>query len=208
MGTGSTIAPAGRMNTVQIALRNLRYALALRRLLMSDGRHDVRLVRRPDPAIGGVMVIDERFRKEIEVFDQGVLARAIVFLRKGDWTKLSETGIQNVIQADCPAFLGFQAILALEEQLTARAAAFEISEELRDLRNAIAGAIWESAEVAKALENFNRRGREVQIEFDAVVVNTDRHSIREARNEKHAGLYPVFDDADKSFLQALKISVP
>ncbi len=194
------------MNTVQIAIRNQKYALALRRLLLSDGKHNVLLVNQPDAAIEGVMVVDERLRTEIVGFDKAALTRTVVFIRQTNWVHLRDLGVQNIIHKDSPAYLGLQVVLGLEHKLAAREAAEEISEELHNLREAIANVIWASPEIAEALEAFHRRGRDVQIEFDAIVIS--REEPRDVPAELPSERAHLFDDADKSFLQALKISVP
>jgi hypothetical protein len=47
------------MTNVQIAISDPDYAEALRDLLMADGQHQVHIVNYPNPAINGVVVVDD-----------------------------------------------------------------------------------------------------------------------------------------------------
>jgi len=57
----------------------------------------------------------------------------------------------------------------IEDEVDAQMPQHELWEQLRDLRNAIAIALWNSPEVTKAMSVFDELGREVQIEIDEEV---------------------------------------
>jgi len=209
------------MKNVQIAIRNREYAQALRHLLIGDGQHQVFILDRPTSEIDGVILVDEEFASDLRTFADSDLARCVAFTSKDGTAvkRLFEAGIRHAIQADCPlrdcrmAILNAERLIddewseeAMDDELDSPMPQHELSEQIRDLRNAIAMAVWSSPEVAKAMSVFAALGREVQIEIDAVLINPEHPGeVAEAVAVVPAS-EPTFDASDQLFLQALKIS--
>jgi hypothetical protein len=210
------------MTNVQIAIGDQDYCEALRHLLLADGQHRVYDVEYPSPAIDGVVVADETVTGRMNLAEGVDLSRYVFFTRKVglDVDRLWAAGIRHVIHADCPPHLGRLVVLAAEKKLSAhpvngplehpqREADRKVQEQIRDLRTALETAVWNSADVAKAIGILRRSGREVQVEIDALVVSKEprgKGSSAVAKDQPELPGMSIFDANDRLFLQTMKIS--
>lgn len=108
------------MKTVQLAMRDSRHARSLRDLLLDDGAHQVHLVKRPNMAIAGVIVMDIDHLDETNA-QAGERERLVVLASKSnaDLMKVWEAGVQHVVfHGDAPQSVRV-AVLATELSLTA-----------------------------------------------------------------------------------------
>ena len=213
------------MNTVQIAIRDRNYAEALRELLIADGDHEVRLVECPNLALDGVIVAEAMTAPHILGPDAH---RYVAFTRNANFgsNPLWRAGVRHLIQADCPPRLGRLAIIAVERKLklarqdeetlndrlltyVGHSDAFDrVRGELRPLREAIAAAVWHSTEVMNAMNVLRRLNLEVQIEIDAIVVDSRSREWISTPAENASASYDmsVLGSDDKEFLESLGIS--
>jgi len=217
------------VTNVQIAIEDRVYAEELRRLLVADGKHRVHVVHRPTPFIQGVVVLDATLVGSLTLPEGCSLSRFVVFNQKETVAAnaIWEAGIRHVIHAEPPP-VGRLVVLAAEMRLNAGVAEWEKSdvseepvdpggplgtkvelwEQIRDLRNALANAVWNSCEVAEAMGVLHRSGREVQLEIDAVLLNGESSGHDGETAEEHDADFDgvsMFDATDRLFLQALKI---
>jgi hypothetical protein len=204
---------------VQISIPDEVYAEELRRLLTSDGKHRAHIVEEPDPAMEGVLVVDETLASCIALADQIDPNRCVVWLANDhlDADKLWSAGFRRLAHADCSPSQVRLVVLATEMQLKVdaesahappqpivppnRRNSHELREQLRDLQNAVSDAIWRSDWVSKALNALQRSRRDVQIEVDTVLVNEELTGAGSCQSS-------IFDVSDRNFLQTLGISEP
>ena len=212
------------MNTVQITIRDRDYAEALRELLIADGDYEVHLVEYPNSAMDGVTVVESMTAPHILEPD---VDRYIAFTRNANFgsNPLWRAGVRHLIDADCPPRLGCLASIAAERKLklarwvketldgllsyVGHSDVFDSARgELRPLQDAIAAAVWNSTEVMNAMNVFKRLGLEVQIEIDAIVVDSrSREWIStRAENAPASNGMSVHGSYDKGFLESLGIS--
>jgi len=108
------------MKTVQVAIHDSEQADTLRKLLVSDGLHQVHLVERPCTAIAGVIVMDiDHLERSGSL--AGARERLIVMASKAsaDLARLWEAGVRHVVfHGDAPRAVRV-AVLATELSLTA-----------------------------------------------------------------------------------------
>jgi hypothetical protein len=219
LSKGHSFAITPVVTEVQISIPDEVYAEELGRLLTSDGKHRVHIVEEPDPAMDGVLVVDEALAGCITLADQIDPNRCIVWLANNhlDADKLWTEGFRRLVHADCFPSQARLVVLATEMQLRVDAESahtplraiappnrhngHELREQLRDLQNAVSDAIWRSDWVAKALNALQGSKRDVQIEIDTVLVN-------EEPTESGSWQSSIFDGPDRTVLQTLGISEP
>ena len=108
------------MTTVQIAIRNRRYAHALRDLLTADGRHCVYLMDRPSATVGGIVVADDTIVERLKGAPGFDFSRFIVFIHRlnFDADRLFAAGVRYVIHADSPPEIGRMIVVAAEKRFS------------------------------------------------------------------------------------------
>jgi hypothetical protein len=211
------------MDTIQIAIEDRYYANRLGHFLEDDHTHAVHVVETPDAALGGVVLADDT---TIEHLPIGIDPQSLIVLTKGSACvqTLWDAGVRWIVPAEYDPAIVRLVVLAAEMRLlkandsiraadnSGREVALrqikddELREQLRDLRNALATAVWNAPEVARAMDVLNRPGQEVQIEIDAVLVGgSDVETIAASTEADHDEMC-LFDQSDKSFLQMLRIS--
>lgn len=101
------------MDTVQLTLRDPRYAAGLRELLISSGTREVACVETPDPNRAGVIVVDS------EALDRLPLPLlnpdCVVLITRNDPRHLAQAwnaGIRSVVFSDDPLSTAVLAIMA------------------------------------------------------------------------------------------------
>ncbi|HEX5226830.1 MAG TPA: hypothetical protein VFW44_03935 [Bryobacteraceae bacterium] len=106
------------MTTVQIAIRNRRYAAALRDLLVADGNHCVYMMDRPSAAIGGIVVVDDTIVDRLRGSQEFDFSRFIVFIHRlnFDADRLFAAGVRYVIHVDSPPETGRLIVVAAERR--------------------------------------------------------------------------------------------
>ncbi len=213
------------MNTVQIAIRDREYAEALRDLLIADGNREVHLVECPNAALEGIIVAEPITAPDLSERD---IHRYVAFTRNYNFgsNPLWQAGVRYIIHAGCPPRLGRLAIIAAERKLklagqdkekindrqlryVSHSDGVDASrDELRPLRDAIAAAVWDSAEVMNAMDVLKRRGLDVQIEIDAIVVDrlSEEWISTPAENAPAWNAMLALGSNDTRFLQSLGIS--
>lgn len=98
--------------TVQLAISDKEYAESVRELLLREPQYAVLIVDRPDPAVAGLIVLEDRLLAGCTAVDPG---RFVVILPRQDGEQLSRlwrAGFRNVFFAlDSPqtAYLAIQA---------------------------------------------------------------------------------------------------
>lgn len=103
------------ISDVQIALEDQTYAEQLRGLLEEDNKHRAYVVDRPNPAIDGVMVLDETTVRDLAVPAGMDGIRYIVLANEAsDPNKLWHAGVRRLLPAKHPAELVRFAILYTE----------------------------------------------------------------------------------------------
>lgn len=102
------------MSTVQLAINNQRYAATLAGLLKRDGSHEVALVDRPDPGIGGVVVMDCR-PENLRLIDVQP-DRFVVIARKdaGVLSRIWNAGVRHVVFEEDSPSTAMLAVIAAE----------------------------------------------------------------------------------------------
>jgi hypothetical protein len=103
------------MSTVQLAIRNQRYAAALADLLHRDGEHEVVFVDRPDLGVDGIMVVDGNRAENLLLFEQQP-QRFVVIARKDAelLSRVWDAGVRHVVfEEDSPA-TALLAVIAAE----------------------------------------------------------------------------------------------
>lgn len=108
------------MTTVQIAIRNRKYANALRDLLAADGHHSVYLMDRPSAAVGGIVVADDALVDRLKGAPGFDFSRFIVFIHRlnFDADRLFAAGVRYVIHADSPPEIGRLIVVAAEKRFS------------------------------------------------------------------------------------------
>jgi DNA-binding NarL/FixJ family response regulator len=103
------------METVQLTIRDARYAAALQELLERSGSLEVRRVEAPDPGQGGVMVVDweglDRLPSAL------VHPERVVLITRNDPQRLAQAwnaGIRAVVFHEDPLSTAVLAIMAAE----------------------------------------------------------------------------------------------
>jgi len=86
------------MKTVQVALRDSEQAQSLRDLLSGDGAHQVHLVRRPDTAVAGVILMDIDYLESSDALP-GDRERVVVVASKAnaDLARVWKAGVRRVV---------------------------------------------------------------------------------------------------------------
>ena len=107
------------MHNVQLAIRDRAYGSALRDLLMADGQHQVHIVNYPNPAIDGVVVVDDTIVSHVTSSPRLDFDRCVIFTQTValDVNQLWEAGVRHVIHADQPPHVGRLVVLAAENRL-------------------------------------------------------------------------------------------
>jgi hypothetical protein len=107
------------MTNVQIAMSDPDYAEVLRDLLMADGQHQVHIVNYPNPAINGVVVVDDTVVSRMTSSPGLDFNRCVIFTNKVavEANQLWEAGVRHVIHADQPPHVGRLVVLAAEKRL-------------------------------------------------------------------------------------------
>lgn len=107
------------MTNVQIDISDPDYAEALRDLLMADGQHHVHIVNYPNPAIDGVVVVDDTVISRMTSSPGLDFNRCVIFTNKVavEANQLWEAGVRHVIHADQPPHVGRLVVLAAEKRL-------------------------------------------------------------------------------------------
>ncbi|MGB6942453.1 MAG: hypothetical protein WBE37_08670 [Bryobacteraceae bacterium] len=107
------------MTNVQIAISDPDYAEALRDLLVADGQHQVCIVNCPNPAIHGVVVVDDSIVSPMTAPPGLDFDRCVIFTQKVtlDANQLWEAGVCHVIHPDQPPHVGLLVVLAAEKRL-------------------------------------------------------------------------------------------
>mgnify|MGYP001129656846 CR=1 FL=1 len=107
------------METVQLTIRDARYASALQDLLERNGSVQVHRVDAPDPAQGGVIVVD------LEGLDRlpaaSVDPERVVLITRNDPRHLAQAwnaGIRSVVFSEDPLSTAVLAIMAAELRAT------------------------------------------------------------------------------------------
>jgi len=108
------------MHNVQLAIRDLAYASALRDLLVADGQHVVYVVDYPSPAIDGIVVVDDTIASRMTSSTAFEFDRCVVFIQNIalDVNQLWEAGVRHVIYGDYPPDVGQLVVLAAERRLS------------------------------------------------------------------------------------------
>lgn len=111
--------PADRtITTVQIAIEDQVFAEQLGSLLAGDNRHRVYFVDRPNPAMDGVVVVDETTLGRLGVLEESVAVRCIVLKKdSSDPDKLWDAGVRYLVPAEYPPSLVQTVILGTEMRL-------------------------------------------------------------------------------------------
>jgi len=103
------------MPSVQLAVRDRRYAAALADLLRKDGSHDVVFVDSPRLAVDGVIVADGGLPENLLLFEAEP-ERFVVIIRKdaGILSGVWDAGVRHVVfEGDSPV-TAFLAVIAAE----------------------------------------------------------------------------------------------
>ena len=103
------------MSTVQLAIRNQRYAAALADLLQRDGSHRVVLAQEPDLKVDGIIVLDGNKTENLMLFEAQP-ERFVIITRKDDCllTRVWDAGVRHVVfEEDAPS-LAMLAVIAAE----------------------------------------------------------------------------------------------
>jgi hypothetical protein len=103
------------MSTVQLAIRNQRYAAVLAELLQRDGSHRVVLAETPDLKVDGVIVLDGNKAENLLLFEAHP-ERFVVITRKdaGLLARVWDAGVRHVVfEEDAPS-LAMLAVIAAE----------------------------------------------------------------------------------------------
>ncbi len=107
------------MTNIQIAISDPDYAEALRDQLVADGQHQVHIVNYPNPAIDGVVVVDDTIVSRKTSSPGPDFDRCVVFTQKValEVDQLWEAGVRHVIHADQPPQVGLLVVLAAQKRL-------------------------------------------------------------------------------------------
>ena len=107
------------MTNVQIVISDPDYAETLRDLLIADGQHRVQILNYPNPAINGVVVVDNTIVSQVTSSPGLDFDRCVIFTQKVDldMNQFWEAGVRHVIHADQPPDVGRLVVLAAEKRL-------------------------------------------------------------------------------------------
>lgn len=103
------------MQTVQLSIHDARYAAALRQLLEQNGLRRVRTVESPDPAEGGVIVVDCNSLNRLQLPLEN--PERVVLITRNEPRHLAQAwnaGIRSVVFCEDPLNTAMLAILAAE----------------------------------------------------------------------------------------------
>ncbi len=103
------------METVQLAIRDTRYASALQELLERNGDVQVQRVEAPDPSQGGVVVLDAEGLARLPA--TAVNPERVVLITRNDphyLTQAWNVGIRSVVFSEDPLTTAVLAIMAAE----------------------------------------------------------------------------------------------
>jgi hypothetical protein len=112
------VRKAVSMKTVQLTIHDFDYALAVRKLLLRDGMHDVYLVDRPNLHLDGVVVMDDGTFQNLPD-DHSDRGRFVIVTSKGSdrLARMFDAGIRHVVfEGDSP-YTTQLAIIAAEMRL-------------------------------------------------------------------------------------------
>jgi hypothetical protein len=103
------------MPTVQLAIRNRRYAAALAELLERDGSHKVVLVEAPDLKVDGIIALDGDKTENLLLFEAQP-ERFVVITRKdaGLLAQVWDAGVRHVVFEEDSPSLAMLAVIAAE----------------------------------------------------------------------------------------------
>jgi len=103
------------MSTVQLAIRNQRYAAALADLLQRDGAHNVVLSDTPDLKAGGIIVVDGNDAENLLNFEAQP-ERFVVVTKKdaGLLARVWDAGVRHVVFEEDSPSLAMLAVIAAE----------------------------------------------------------------------------------------------
>ena len=103
------------MSTVQLAIRNQRYAAALADLLQRDGTHKVVLADKPDLKVGGIIVLDGNVAENLVNFEAQP-ERFVVVTKKdaGLLARVWDAGVRHVVFEEDSPSLAMLAVIAAE----------------------------------------------------------------------------------------------
>lgn len=103
------------MPTVQLAIRNQRYAATLAELLQKDGSHKVAFVDHPDLGLDGVIVVDSSRSENLALFEAEP-ERFVVVTRKdaGLLARVWDAGVRHVVFEEDSPSTALLAIIAAE----------------------------------------------------------------------------------------------
>jgi hypothetical protein len=107
------------METVQLAIRDARYACALQELLERSGEAQVQRVEAPDPSRGGVIVVDAEGLGRLPPAE--VNPERVVLITRNDPHYLQQAwnvGVRSVVFSEDPLSTAVLAILAAELRTT------------------------------------------------------------------------------------------
>ena len=127
------------MRKVQISISDPDYTEALRDLLMADGQHQVYLVNYPNPAMDGVVVVDDTIVSRMTSSPGIDFDRCVIFTQKValEVNRLWEAGVRHVIHADYPPDVGRLVVLGAEERLGGNAVVERLDESDRSFLQAL-----------------------------------------------------------------------
>jgi len=103
------------MQTVQLAIADVQYAMALRDLLMRGGTREIRCVEQPDTQQGGVIVVDSEALSRLPL--PLVNPERVVLITSNDPKHLMQAwnaGIRSVVFNEDPLSTAVLAIMAAE----------------------------------------------------------------------------------------------
>jgi len=103
------------MSTVQLSIRNRRYADALASLLERDGSHKVVLAEMPDLQVDGVIVLDGNKAENLKLFEAQP-ERFVIVTRKdaGLLARVWDAGVRHVVFEEDSPSLAMLAVIAAE----------------------------------------------------------------------------------------------
>jgi hypothetical protein len=108
------------MTTVQIAIKNSKYALVLRNLLVREG-YKVLIVEKPDLAVPGLIVLADSWLPDL---DTSQPERLIVFASQqdpSDFLRFWRAGLRNLVFANDPPQIAYLAVLAANMRFFSKA---------------------------------------------------------------------------------------
>jgi len=103
------------MSTVQLTIRNQRYAATLANLLQRDGSHQVVFAEKPDLKVDGIIVLDGNKTENLVLFEAQP-ERFVVITRKdaGLLARVWDAGVRHVVFEEDSPSLAMLAVIAAE----------------------------------------------------------------------------------------------